>query len=455
MRRLIRFLLPLLVIGGALAIAQYLLLNPPQAKPRPREVAPRSIEAMPLALADFPIRVRSYGELRARTEGDLVAQVDGLVTEVAAAFRSGGRFASGDLLLQLDARDYEIELQIAEAALVQADAALREERARSEEAARDWKRLGRKGEPSALASRQPQLQAAQAAVRSARAQRDRARLQLARTRITAPYDGRVLERLVSPGQYVGRGARLARIYASDVFEVRLPLNSRQLARLDLPPGEIPAGAGPRALLTAEPGGQQWQARIVRSEAAIDSATGQLHLVAELPLPEDARIGQFVRAEIDAGTLRDVFVVPRSALRQAAPVAAVKAAISDVAQGAPHSAAAGAGDGRGSGSELLVVRAGKLRAQPVTVLWGDAQYAVIDPASSGLAEGELVNLSPLGSVQPGLPVEARLVGVADAGADQTATDQAATEEAATEEGGTDGGTANDSGAGESTAAQGEG
>ena len=410
MRRLIQFLLPLLMIVGALAIGQYMLLNPPQAKPRLREVAPRSIEAMPLALADFSIRVRSYGELRARTEGDLVAQVDGLVTEVAAAFRNGGRFAAGDVLLQLDDRDYEIELQIAEAALVQADAALSEERARGEEAARDWQRLGRKGEPSALASRQPQLQAAQAAVRSARAKRDRARLQLARTRIVAPYGGRVLQRLVSPGQYVGRGARLARIYASDVFEVRLPLNSRQLAQLDLPSAGsadgFSTGAGPRALLIAEPGDRQWQARIVRSEAAIDSATRQLHLVAELTLPEDARIGQFVRAEIDARTLRDVFVVPRRALRQGASGAA------------SGSASAGAGGGAGGGDEVLVVRDGQLRAQPVTLLWSDAGFAVIDPAASGLSAGELLNLSPLGSIQPGVAVEVRLVDAGGGSDDRT-------------------------------------
>ena len=82
--------------------------------------------------------------------------------------------------------------------------------------------------------RKPQLQAAQARVISAESALTKAKLDLERTAVTAPFSGRVLQQLVDIGQVVGVGAQLAEVYATDYVEVRLPVRNADLAFVDLP-----------------------------------------------------------------------------------------------------------------------------------------------------------------------------------------------------------------------------
>ena len=72
-----------------------------------------------------------------------------------------------------------------------------QEQARAEQALTDWQRLGQAGDPpSDLVLRKPQLQAARARVASARSALAKARLDLERTTIVAPFSGRVLRQVV-------------------------------------------------------------------------------------------------------------------------------------------------------------------------------------------------------------------------------------------------------------------
>ena len=90
-----------------------------------------------------------------------------------------------------------------------------------------------------------------------------------------------------------------------------------------------------------------------------------------------RIGQYVEAEVTGNTLNDVFVIPRSALREDRNV-------------------------------LVVDEIGTLQSRDVEVAWKDAEVAVI---SSGLNSGDILNITSLGSVTNGTRVKATIDGVA--------------------------------------------
>ena len=78
-------------------------------------------------------------------------------------FIAGGFFRKGEVLLQIDPSDYETALLSAQAGLAARKAQLADQKARSEQAMKDWINLGRKGEPSDLTLRKPQLAEAEAA----------------------------------------------------------------------------------------------------------------------------------------------------------------------------------------------------------------------------------------------------------------------------------------------------
>ncbi|NIP17265.1 MAG: HlyD family efflux transporter periplasmic adaptor subunit [Xanthomonadales bacterium] len=230
------------------------------------------------------------------------------------------------MLLQIDPSDYETALKRAEASLASRRARLADEQARSEQALKDWRNLGREGEPSDLVLRKPQLQDAQANVSAAEADVQKARRDLQRTRITVPYAGLLREKSVDVGQYVSPGTRLGVSFAIDSAEIRLPLSATDLAYLDLPAAtEAGDKEFPAVTLHSEEGGitRTWQARIIRTEGVVDETSRVLYAVAQVVDPygvlglseqEELKVGTFVRAEIEGLAADDVVVLPRYVLQ---------------------------------------------------------------------------------------------------------------------------------------------
>jgi RND family efflux transporter MFP subunit len=386
--RQLKWLLPLAILIAALVGARIIIANKPQAERGAPPVVPVAVEAVRVQPSSFQVVVRAEGTVEPRTQSTLIPQVSGVVRSISPSFRDGGFFEKGDVLVTLDPKDYELAIASAEAQVAQAESALEQELAQAEVVKNDWKLLGKKAPELGL--RKPQIAAARAAVLSARAQLERARTDLERTRIRGPYAGQVLEKSVDVGQFVSPGTVLARIYATDYVEIRLPLSPRELEFVDLPQhyrddAGKPSEAGPAVSVLADIGRHswRWEGRIVRAEGAIDTSSRQLFVVAQVDDPygrgpqgrPPLRIGQFVRAEIAGRTLEPAFVLPRGALRE--------------------------------GNEVLIVDAdSRLERRPVTVAWSDEGNMVI---TEGLAAGEVVNITPLAVASSGTLVSASIDG----------------------------------------------
>ncbi len=329
MRMFLKILLPLLVIAGAGAVAVVTVSNREPPQRRPPRVAVTEVEVMTVARTDYLIQVKTRGTVRPRTESTLIPEVSGRIVQLSPNIRVGGFFEKGDVLLRIDPRDSQADVTIAASNLAQAGTTLTEEQARADQARRNWSRLGEQGEPDDLVLRKPQLAGARAAVNSARARLVKARLNLERTTIVAPYAGRVLERNVDIGQFVSPGSILARVYAVDYVEIRLPLSNRQLEFVSVPEvyrddASAARARGPRVRLTARIGTKThaWEGRVVRAEGSIDTQSRQVFVIAQvddpygkgLPGRPPLKVGQFVEAQIEGRQLVDVVVIPRSALR---------------------------------------------------------------------------------------------------------------------------------------------
>jgi len=394
-RLLVKILLPVLVIAGASAVAFVTVANRSEPARRPPRVAVTEVEFVPVEAGRYTVRIATRGTVRPRTESTLIPEISGRVVERASKLRTGAFFEQGDVLLRIDDRDYRAAVTVARAALAQARATLAEEKARADQARRDWRRLGATGEPDALVLRAPQLAGARAAVASAQARLEKAKIDVERTTIRAPYAGRVLEQVVDVGQYVSPGTVLARVYAVDYVEVRLPLSNRQLEFVDVPEtyrGDAAdlARRGPPVRFTARIGSKRysWEGRIVRAEGSIDTKSRQLFVVGQVDDPygkgpagrPPLKVGQFVEAEIRGRTLDGVFVIPRSALR--------------------------------AGREVLLVDPdNRLRTRAVEPVWRDATNAVV---ARGLTAGERLVVTPLGAGMDGVEVRPRLAGAAAKG-----------------------------------------
>lgn len=321
----LQIILPLVILYlGFLAMNG--LANQKQAAERVDTVVPPPLVA---AIAVEPSRevliVEAQGTVVPRTESNLVAEVSGRLLYVSPNLVNGGFVDVGEVLVRIDARDYELAVAQAKLTVAQAERRLEEERADAAVAREEWDALG-KGEPSALTLREPQVAEALASVDAARAALEKAQLDLERTEVVAPFPARVREKLVDLGEFVTRGQTLATGYGIEFAEVRLPLPDAELAFLDLPIGaRSTAQEGPHVTLWADFAGrrQSWQGRIVRTEGEIDPRTRMIVAVAEVADPyalsdsadgAPLSVGMFVHAEIQGRELDNVIVVPRTAMR---------------------------------------------------------------------------------------------------------------------------------------------
>ncbi|MEM7765443.1 MAG: efflux RND transporter periplasmic adaptor subunit [Pseudomonadota bacterium] len=383
-----KFLAPAVLLAVLGGFAAFLVLQPPEQPSRERPPPRLVVQAMTLAPKDYTVMLQSYGTVQPRTQSMLVSQVPGQIVAINPAFRDGGFFEAGDILIQIDDRDFKADVKIAEASMLEARQALVEAEARSEQALRDWERLGNSGEPPALVLREPQLQAARARLASAEAAVTKARLSVERTAIRAPFAGRVLRQTVDLGQVVNANTTLGEVYATDIVEVRLPLRNSDLSFIDLPEQfryDTNATDGAIVRFASDLGqGGQWQGKVVRTEGAIDPTARQLFVAAQIDEPfrksadgaTPLKIGQYVTALVTGKTIEDALIVPNENIYQ--------------------------------GTFVYVVEDGVLDRRRISVSWQNDVESIV---AGGITAGEQLVTTPLGQVSTGTRVT--ISGAADA------------------------------------------
>ena len=323
----LKILLPLVFLGltAVFAILIFSFMGEPEKK-EVTKIVPR-VEVISIVEETLQLTVISQGTVQARTETALTAEVSGVVEFVSPKLFAGSFFKKGDLLLEIDKIEYEAALANAKGMQASAKLAYAQEEALSEQAQLDWKEMGR-GQPSDLVLRKPQLEKAAADIESAKAAVALAERNLSKTKVVAPYDGRVQSKFVDIGQVVSaRMTQLAQVYSVDVAEVRLPVSANDAGRIDLPElyrdGKSDVEPS-RVVLSSETGNNvwSWEGVLDRTEGVINPNTRQLFLIAQVKDPyaksdegkPPLKVGQFVTAEVQGRSIGKGFVIPRSTLK---------------------------------------------------------------------------------------------------------------------------------------------
>lgn len=293
----------------------------------PEEPAPETEERIlrtrvaELEAGDYPVVITTHGTVQAHNQVALAAEVTGPVTRISPSFEAGAFFSEGEVLVEIDSRNYETLVAIAEARLLAARSAL--DLAELNEA-RNLRLIKSdavsQAEVDAASAAREQ---AEADVSLAAAQLKQAELDLERTKVTAPFDGRVQTKEIGLGQMVNANTTLGTIFAVAFAEVRLPVSAYQRQFVSLPEYEDdpPVEVVLRDALS-DASAARWSAKIVRTEGFLDADSRDLFAIARVDDPfrrnrsgPPLRIGQPVTASIAGIVLNDVVALPRQAVRQ--------------------------------------------------------------------------------------------------------------------------------------------
>lgn len=333
-------IIAVIAIGTVAVVALMLSLAP---EPESREPPPQIpfAQTARVTAASGAIPVFGSGTVRPSEEIDVAPQVGGKVVWVNPRFRSGGRVEAGQTLFRIEEADYAYRLQEAEANVAASRVAFLREQEQAAIASAQYELYAERrgtGDPPSEASpltlREPQLEAARAALSRDEARLEEANLALSRTRITAPFDGFVREESVDAGQVVSPGQPVGRLFASDAVEVVVPLSDADAA---LVPGlwGLEAGDGARdvaARVLAQYGQvtYAWEGYVDRGESSVDAQTRTIDVIVRVPAPFNAGapagqsgavgddppllVGKFVEVEIEGLSPEDYFRIPRAALQ---------------------------------------------------------------------------------------------------------------------------------------------
>lgn len=367
--------IPFIILVTAIVVATLLVVSKEKPEKKTEEESKFIVETMTYQFEDIEFLVYAQGSVQPKNRTVLSAQVGGKVVRLSDNFVEGGFFNKGDVLVEVESDDYKTDLLLAEAELARAQAALEEEIARGRVAEQEWRSVNNTPAPE-LGLRKPQLAREQANLQAAEAQLLRAKRNLERTKIRAPYDGLVKKRNVNIGQVITVAGQLGEIFATDVAEVRLPLTDNDIAFI----GDIEQRQ-PSVVLQARVAGETrfWQGAMVRNEAVLDESRRVIFGVVQVLDPYNRkqnthqiplRFGRFVKAEITGIEVDNVVKLPREV-------------------------------GRLDGTVLTVDAESSLHINEVGVVRSDETYLYI---SSGLPATHQVVLSAVPNPYQGMPVK---------------------------------------------------
>ena len=325
--------LVLAAIGIAYYFARAPAVDPIEGDGLAGVAAPRpTVQVVRPAVVQASRQVAATGVVSAVGGVALRSQVAGKAVFVSPSLRAGASFAAGQPLVRIERRDYELRLAAAEAQLRYAEAELLKQRLRGEYRSQRFLRANPGATVPSIVARLPQIAREEAEVEWAKVLIEKAKVDLARTTLSLPFDGWVRTSTLLVGEVVRPAKAVARVFPKDAVQVEARLSEADMAALgECAPaaGASEAGAASTTGCRAPPvlghaakvraGGHLFDVVVERVSAVVNLksrlATVYMGFADTVPLDALPRPGTFVNVTLDGPLLDGVFVLPDTAQRE--------------------------------------------------------------------------------------------------------------------------------------------
>ena len=307
-----RWLIAVLVLGGAIAVAAFFGRND-ESRDRPAE-RPVPVGVVTATKGELALYLSGLGTATAANTVLVKSRVDGQLLRVH--FDEGQTVRAGDLLAEIDPRPFQVQL-------LQAEGQLARDQALLKNAQVDLERYRMLWSQDSIAKQLVDAQEAlvrqyEGTVMVDRGALEDARLQLSYAKVVAPASGRVGLRQVDPGNIV---------HASDATGIVLITQVQPIHVIfTLPEDNLPRltqKLGGKISLTVDAYDRQQKIKLASGELLtvdnqIDTATGTVKLKAQFGNDGNALFpNQFVNVRMQVDTLRDVVLIPVNAVQRGA------------------------------------------------------------------------------------------------------------------------------------------
>ncbi len=322
----------LLFIAAALGGAWYFYTHKPQTRrAEPQRPIP-VVSSIEVQARNETVEFEASGTVIPARVAVLRNEVEGQIIEQNPELLPGGIVQRNDMLIRIDPKDYQLQVQERQSEVISAQFELDVEQGRQAVARQEWRLLGTEIAGVQvnvdLALRKPHLQHAKARLGAAESRLAAAKLAEQRTTVRSPFTGVILEKNVEQGQFIARQSPIATVVATDVFWVQVSVPLSLLDRLHFPDDTGKQGSTVHIIM--DKGGESQplvrKGQVFKLLADLDPKGRMARLLISVQDPlnlnkkqashkDSILLGSFVRVRIQAGKLETVHAIPEKALRE--------------------------------------------------------------------------------------------------------------------------------------------
>lgn len=239
------------------------------------------------------VAVSAAGQAEAWQKTVVTAQVTGRIAGLPV--RESSAVRAGQILVAVDPAEYALSVQEAQASLRDAEAKFRELTLFDE-------RL----EDASTRDERARVARAKSGLEGAEVRLRRAQLDLQRTRLGAPFAGRIADLKVVPGQWVQQGNELMTVVDLDPIRVEVQVLESEV-------GYLAPGRTARVSFAAFPA-ETFAGRVETINPMVESGTRTARVTVLVPNPQGRILpGMYARVSLDARRFEDRVLVPRAAI----------------------------------------------------------------------------------------------------------------------------------------------
>jgi RND family efflux transporter MFP subunit len=323
---LYKTVVPLAIVAAGVGFLKYQVDNRPQAERRKPERQARLVTTLTVQKESSTAIVPGMGTVAASREIILTPEITGVITSIDPSVIPGGLVRAGQLLYQVDSRDYQAIVKQRQSELAKAQLEFKLETGNQTVARQEFDLLEDivLEDDTELVLRKPQLVSARQALQAAQAALEKAKLDVERCSVRAPFNAIIKARHADLGARVSTTTALAELTGTDEYWIEVMVPVSQLSWVDIPRSEDQKGSAARVYNPSAWGeGVYRQGRVIRLLGQLEEKglLARLLVAVEDPLHlhqadalEPLLIGSYVRVEIVGRLIRDTIALPRAFVR---------------------------------------------------------------------------------------------------------------------------------------------
>ncbi|SDG42911.1 efflux RND transporter periplasmic adaptor subunit [Psychroflexus sediminis] len=308
MRKIILYVLGVLLLAGGVLGAKFII----DSKEVPKSASRKTIKTVfvdTVQNSTVPIIIPANGNLLAKRRVELYAEVQGVFDYSAKAFRTGQAYKKGQTLIRIDALEYRASVQSAKSNLYnQITAIMPDLRLDFPEIYPKWQRYLNAFDIKETVPPLPEYDSEKErffingrGINTAYYNVKNLEERLLKYKITAPYDGVLIQALVTEGTLIRSGMMLGEFIDPEVYELQVGI-AKDYADLLREGGFVS--------LINKQGTQRYSGKVNRINASIDQATQTVSVFIEVK-DSSLKEGMYLKALIEAKKEENAISIDRS------------------------------------------------------------------------------------------------------------------------------------------------